>query len=321
MTRNRALVDIDALADLFPHRIARATELIRLGLSSHAIYTNCLPGGRWQRIAPGVILLAKDPPTRPQLIASALRHAGPGAIVTGWDALHHHGMSTPPAPGEVHLLVPHGRQVRNLRHVLIERTTKLPTPVPCNGFPIAPLPRAVTDTARRLTAPDAVRKLLAEVIQRGRLNPAWLRHELDTGSNRGSALPRRILDELSSGIRSMAEGWARRLVHRTDLPQPLWNTPIRTPDGDHLGIMDAWWPELGLAWDLDSYQFHLTPAAHAESMRRHARLKSAGIIVLHTPPAQLRDHSTLVLDELLLAHHHATLRPPPPIVTDIAGAS
>jgi hypothetical protein len=128
MTRTRALVEIDALTDLFPHRVARAAELVGLGFTGGAIQARCRPGGPWQRLAPGVILLSNGPPSRSQLIACAVRYAGPGAVVTGWDALIRHGMSPPAAPGDVHVLIPHGRQVRSTGHMHVERTTRSPDP-------------------------------------------------------------------------------------------------------------------------------------------------------------------------------------------------
>src|SRR4051812_43428981 len=112
MTRSRALVDLEVLSELFPHRVARAAELIALGLSSRTIHDRCQPGGPWQRIGPGIVLFSAAPPTRPQLIASALNHAGPGAVVSGWDALARHDIPAPAGPGPVHVLVPHSRQVR-----------------------------------------------------------------------------------------------------------------------------------------------------------------------------------------------------------------
>ena len=322
MTGNRTLVDIEALTGLFPHRIARASELIALGLSSRTIYARCGPGGAWQRIAPGIVLLSNAPPTRSQLIASALRHAGSGAIVTGWDALSRHGMNTPAGLREVHVLVPHSRQVRSVEHVLIERTVKMPSPLLCKGFPIAPLPRAAMDAARRLQSTDAARALIGQVVQRGRVSPVQLRLELETGSSRGTALPRRVLGEVSDGIRSVAEAWARKLVLRSGLPLPQWNCPVRTPDGELLGIIDAWWDDVGLAWEIDSYQFHLSPASYAETLRRGSRLTAAGIIVVHTLPGRLRDEPAVVLDELRRAHQHAAVRPRPPVVSgEIAGVS
>lgn len=321
MTRNRALVDLDALPDLFPHRVARATELIGLGLSGNMIHTHCRPDGPWQRLAPGVVLLGAEPPTRAERIACALRHAGPGAILTGWDALARHGLSAPPTPGPVHVLVPHGRQVRGDPHTVIERTANPPKPVLCQSFPVAPLPRAAIDTACRLGSPDLVRTLLSEVIRRGRVAPAQLRSELDLTTRRGTALPRRILDEIHAGARSLAEAWARRLVARAGLPQPHWNSPVRAPDGKLLGIVDAWWDDVGLAWDLNSYDFSPPPAAYAENLRRTARLTATGIIVVHTPPHQLRDDPSGVADELRHAHLLATRRPRPQVTAEVAGVS
>jgi hypothetical protein len=322
MTRNHTLFEVDALTELFPHRVARAAELVALGLSSRVIATRCQPGGCWQRIAPGIVLLSNAPPTRSQLIAGALKHAGPGAIVTGWDALRRHGMATPAGRFDVHVLVPHNRQVRGTANVVVERTIRIPDPLLCKGFPIASLPRAAIDAARRLRSADITRALMAEVIKHGRVSPARLRQELDAGSSRGAALPRRMLDEVSDGIRSVAEAWARRLVQRAGLPQPRWNCPVRAPDGELFGILDAWWDDVGLAWELDSYQFQLLPGGYADTLRRGSRLTAAGIIVLHTLPLRLRDEPTVVMDELRRAHQHAARRPRPPVISgELAGAS
>jgi hypothetical protein len=321
MTGNRTLVDLDALTELFPHRVARAAELVALGLSSSVISART-QGGAWQRIAPGIVLLSNAPPTRPQLIASALRHAGPGAVVTGWDALSRHGMRTPAAESEVHLLVPHNRHLRGAKHIHVEHTISLPIPLLCKGFPIAPLPRATIDTARRLRSADTARALITEVVRHGRVTPARLRQELENGSSRGSALPRRVLADVSGEIRSVAEAWARRLVLRSGLPPPRWNCPVRTPDGELLGIVDAWWDDVGLAWEIDSYQFRLSPDGYAETLRRGSRLTAAGVIVVHTLPGRLRDEPVAVLDELRRAHQHAALRPRPPVASgELAGVS
>ena len=52
---------------------------------------------------------------------------------------------------------------------------------------------------------------LAEAVQRGDVSPASLSDELESGSNRGSALPRKILREVSADIHSVAEADAREL--------------------------------------------------------------------------------------------------------------
>jgi hypothetical protein len=322
MARTRTLVDVETLTNLFPHRVAGSAELLALGFSAADLKKRCQPGGCWTRLAPGIVLLGLAPPTRPQLIESALRQAGPGAVLTGWDALHRHGIPTPASLGDVHVLVPHQRVIRRPALLRPERTTRLPDLLLCKGFPIAPLPRAAIDTARGLTSPDTAHALLTEVVHRGRLSPAVLRSELDAGNQRGSALPRAVLAEVSHRIYSVAEGWAHRLALRSSLPPPRWNCPIRAPDGELLATVDAWWDDVGMAWDLDNYEFHASPQTHVEAYRRGMRLAAAGILVVHTPPPRLRDNPDEVLHELRRTHLHGARRPRPAVMAGgVAGAS
>jgi hypothetical protein len=314
MARTRTLVDVETLTQLFPHRVASSTELLALGFTAADLTQRCQPGGCWTRLASGIVLLGLAPPTRPQLIESALRQAGPGAVLTGWDALHRHGIPIPASLADVHLLVPGSRQVRRPACLYPERTTRPPDPLLCKGFPIAPLPRAAIDTARRLTSTDTTRALLTEVVHRGRLSPAVLRSELDAGNQRGSALPRTVLTEVSHRIYSMAEGWARRLALRSNLPPPEWNCPIRAPDGELLATVDAWWDDVGMAWDLDNYEFHPSPHTHIKAYQRGMRLAAAGILVVHTLPPRLRESPDDVLHELRSTYLHGARRPRPAVM-------
>lgn len=308
MRTNRNLVDLGALPELFPHRVARAGELVSLGITSATVHANTRPGGPWQRILPGVLLLAAGPPTRTQRIQAALRYAGPGAVLTGSDALQLHGMRSVKPGGPVHVLVPHDRNVRFADGVAMERTIRLPKPLWRKEFPVAPLERAVLDAARRLHNPGEVRALIAEAVRRGAAHPATLRTELEKGSTRGATLARQILTEISDGIRSVAEGWARRLLYDSPLPKPAWNVPICGPNGDLIAVVDAWWDNAALAWTLDAW--HPSPDTHVTN----AKLTAAGITVLTTPPARLQKDPAAVLAELENALSHARARPRPTIL-------
>src|SRR5256885_1323411 len=178
MHRNRALVDLSAVPGLFKHAVARAPELIALGLSSTMVYARTAPGGPWQRLLPGILLLSNGHPTREQFIQAALCYAGPKSVLTGHDALQLHGMRSARPGGPVHVLVPHGRQVRGTDRVIVERTTRMPRLRLLNDFPTAPLERAVLDAARRTGSVDGARAIIAEAVQRGRVLPARLRTEL-----------------------------------------------------------------------------------------------------------------------------------------------
>jgi hypothetical protein len=313
MTSNRALLDLDAIPGMFSHHVATSTDLIALGLSGSTIEERCRDGGPWRRLQPGIVLLRDAPPSRAQRIQAALTVAGPEAVLTGVDALALHGMSGARLDGPVHLLVPPRRQSRLVDGVFFDRTNVLPVAQLRSGFPVAPLPRATIDTCRRAASAEHVRALLTSVMREGRLTPATLRTELSTAATRGTALPRRILSEMDDGVRSLAQGWARRLVLRAGLPSPRWRVPITGPAGAHLATPDAWWDDVGLAWEVDSYSFDPTPADYTAALRRAAHLTAAGIVVVHTPPTQLRDEPSVVAELLRGAHTQAAARPRPPV--------
>ncbi|MGH3875930.1 MAG: hypothetical protein ACRDSK_02715 [Actinophytocola sp.] len=312
MTTNRALLDLDAIPGMFSHHVATSADLIALGLSGSTIEERCRDGGPWRRLQSGIVLLGDTPPSRAQRIQAALTVAGPEAVLTGVDALALHGLSGARLDGPVHVLVSPRRQSRLVDGVFFDRTNTPPVAQLRSGFPVAPLPRATIDTCRRAPSAEHVRALLTSVIREARVSPATLREELTRATSRGTALPRRILAELDDGVRSLAQGWARRLVLRAGLPTPRWRVPISGPSGAHLATPDAWW-DVGLAWEVDSYAFDLTPADYAAALTRATHLTAAGILVVHTRPAQLRDEPAAVADLLTSAYTQASTRPRPDV--------
>ncbi|MGH3125538.1 MAG: hypothetical protein ACRDND_31560, partial [Streptosporangiaceae bacterium] len=116
---------------------------------------------------------------------------------------------------------------------------------------------------------------------------ALLAAELAAGPTCGSALLRRALEEVSDGVRSIAEADFRQLILRAGLPMPMFNA--RLYDGDDLlAVVDAWWPEAEVAAEVDSREWHLSPEDWERTMRRHAELSTRGLVVLHFSPKQLR---------------------------------
>lgn len=313
MTTNRALLDLDAIPAMFTHNVATAADLITLGLSGHTIEERCRDGGPWRRLHSGIVLLGDSPPSRAQRIQAALTVAGPSAVVTGVDALALHGMSGARLTGPVHVLVSPRRNSRLVDGVFFDRTSALPVPQLRGGFPVAPLPRATIDTCRRATSAEHVRALLGSVIREARISPSTLRDELSRATGRGTALPRRILAELDDGVRSLARGWAKRLVQRAGLPAPRWGVPITSETGAHLATPDAWWDDVGLAWQVEAYAFDLSASGYAAALHRATHLTAAGIVVVHTPPAQLRDTPAQVADLLRAAYTQAAARPRPSV--------
>ena len=186
---------------------------------------------------------------------------------------------------------------------------------------MATVPRALSSGVRGLTARDDVRAVLAEAVQRGRTTPQLLSEELDAGPVGGSALARSVLAEVSDGIRSVAEGWARDAVRASPLPAPLRNPALHGPSG-FLARPDAYWEDLGVAWQIDSREWHLDPESWERTLIRRALLEGAGIVVVSTLPRWLRDGRAAVLAELDAARGRAALLPPPAVrVVPLPGSS
>ena len=125
---------------------------------------------------------------------------------------------------------------------------------------------------------------------------------------------RSVLGEVADGIRSTAEGDLRDLIRTARLPMPLFNPSLY--DGEAwLGKPDAWWPDAGVAGEVDSRAWHLSPEDWDRTRRRHDRMAAAGIIVLHFSPRELRREPTKAAQMIGSAIDRGLTRPPLPIRT------
>jgi hypothetical protein len=239
--------------------VVRVAQLEQLGLHRATIAHRCRPNGPWRSLVSGIVLLHNAAPTRDDRRRAALLHAGPDSVITGLDALALHGMQRVPQPsGPVHVLVPEDRRRASHGLVLVERTSRLPSPAP-GRWPTAPLVRAVLDYTRRTSDRNLVRSINAEAVQGRMCTPAALGAELALGSGRGSALPRDVLREVSGGIRSVAEAKAHDLIRRSRLPHAMWNPRLVDAfTGRFIAVPAVWFDEVGLAWEIDSYEWHLS---------------------------------------------------------------
>lgn len=304
-------IDWDAVATAAEHGILKVSELDQLGIPRQTVHHRLSRSERWTRLLPGIAMLSTGVPTVRQQYDAALRYAGPDSMLTGSAACRLHGLDRHQNSRNVHVLIPHDQKRASKEFVEVERTERLPAPETRDGFRVAPLVRALLDAARRMPSLDAVRALLAEAVQRGLTYPHDLTAELAVGSQRGSARCRYVLAEISANVHSTAEAWAYRVLQGSDLPDMWWNVRLLAADGSLLGVPDAWIDEVGLAWQIDSRAYHLSPAAYDNTVRRHTMMTAAGVVVVHTLPSRLRDEPAAVLDELRRAHRVAQQRPRP----------
>jgi hypothetical protein len=276
------------------HVISRQ-QAFGCGMTRAALAGRARPDGPWQRLLPGVYLARAGAPTMPQLEMAALLHAGPGSVLTGQAALHGLGL-VKAQPCCFDVLVPATRRPASLGFVSVHRTTRMPEGVIREGKRSYALPpRAFADAARFLGDLTEVRALIAGAVQRGDCPLAALDRELQDGQIWDSARLRRVLEEVADGVRSVTEAEFRDLIKRARLPLPMFNARLFTGDGGFIACPDAWWPRAGVAAEIDSREWHLNPADWERTMRRHARMSSHGILVLHFTPRQVRRNPATVV--------------------------
>ncbi|MFC9786895.1 hypothetical protein [Rhodococcus sp. NPDC127528] len=314
MKRGSWASDYDALVRYGVNRVIRSSTLKALGAAPSTISSWCLPGGPWQRLLPGIVLLHNGFPTQLERATAALMYGGPGSLLSGHAALAAHGYQRSAAMNDVLLLIPQEQHRASCGFVQVERTWRMPDPPVVRGtLRCAPVVRATLDTARRLRNRTTCQALLADVVQRGDTSVEELAIELSAGSRRGTALPRSVLRDLGGGAHSVEEIHAHKLYTRSGLPAMVHNREIETATGQFIAIPDGWIDDVAMAWEIDSLDHHFTPRDHQATLERRARMQSHGIVVLAHLPRTLRDNENLVLDQLRRNYLQAKLRPRPDV--------
>ncbi|GHA93334.1 hypothetical protein GCM10010392_19810 [Streptomyces clavifer] len=292
-----------------------STEQLRArGVTAAQTAAQCLPGGSWQQLLPGVYLLDPGPPTSQERVRGALLYAGrppasarrtapdrsgPGygeAMVTGLAALALYGFEAAPPVIALHridVLVPRTRRLRSTRFVQVTRAAPLPRPEHRLGVPLAPVERALADAVSTLTDARTVHRILTEAVRGGHCEPAAVVRELGAARLLGRTHVVGAVDALLAEGRAVAEGRLYAMVRGHGLPEPLWNVDLCLPGGALLGTVDAYWPEQAVALELGTRAPRKGPAALSEedvaftTEREH--LERLGVTVVRVTPRKLRE--------------------------------
>jgi hypothetical protein len=271
-------------------------QALACGMSAEAIRNRIRPGGPWQIVLPGIYLTRGGSCRWPERAAAGFLRAGTAIAVTGLAAAMQHGI---PCAHEDYtdVLVPLECRRTDMGFVRLHRTSRIPKIYSDGTIPYAAPARAVADAARLLGSAEDVRALVAAAVQRRKVAIWQLADELTAGPRQGSARLREVLAEVADGVRSSAEGDLRTLIRRADLPHPMFNPQLFIGD-EFLASPDAWWRELGVAAEVDSQDWHFSPADWKRTLARHARMTAQGILVLHFPPSKIRKEPGLAVKEI-----------------------
>jgi hypothetical protein len=258
-----------------------------LSFTADAIRHRIRPGGPWQRLLPGVYLTETGEPSWEQRATAAMLYGGQDSVITGLAALRGQDIRAPQTD-LIDVLVPAGHRGTSRGFAVLHRTRRMPSSqVRDLSLQFAPPPRAIADAARGLADVADVRAVVAGAVQRRKTTIADLSAELTAGPVRGSARLRAVLAEVADGVRSAAEAEFRELIASSSLPAPVFN-PVLRLDGEFLAQPDAWWPEAGVAAEVDSREWHLLPEHWEATMTRGRRMAAAGIIHLHFSPREMQ---------------------------------
>jgi hypothetical protein len=236
---------------------------------------------------PGVYLTVTGSATADQREMAALLYAGRYSTVTGLAALRRYGLAVP-ASTFTDVLVPRSCGKLDRDFVRLHRTNRVPKRVAEQAYiQIAMIPRAAIDAALCMTSVRDIRGLIAGLVQQGRCSVEQLEAELGQSRLRNSASLRMVLAEVTDGARSSPEADLMNLIRASGLPTPLYN-PRLYVGKDFLASPDLWWKERGVAAEVDSREWHMSPEAWEGTMGRHDRMVAAGIRVLHFTPRKIR---------------------------------
>ena len=274
------------------------------------------PNGPWQRLLPGVVLAHSGTATRYEKRLGALRYGGDDAVITGLDALVELKVRTAEqlSDPKVHLLVPHSSQRSSHGFAVVTRTRRMPVPVWRRGLRCAPLARAVVDACRRLERLDDVRELVADVVQNHACRPSQILVEVRAAARQRTALTRAVLKEIDAGIRSVAEARLREEFRRRGVPEPVWNKVLLTRDGEFVASPDAYWEAYGVALELDSMTWHLSPKRYRSTQARQRVLVVHNVDVLPVAPQDAIDDPAALCEQVMQKLRNAAGRPLPDLV-------
>ncbi|WNI24766.1 hypothetical protein [Streptomyces sp. ITFR-16] len=341
MTQNTPLPPCGLRTTTDAHRrVLSAAQLKARGISAARAAGQCAADGPWQQPLPGVFVLHPGPLSGRERLRSALLYAGrppaparrtvppqPGAadpaygeaMITGLAALSLYGFAAaPPAAAveRIDVLVPRVRRLRPAGFVRPVRTGELPRAERLDGFPVAPVARALADAVAGLGDALAVRRLLTEAVRGGHCEPVVVVGELNRAKVLGRPQVVTAVDSLLAEGRALAEERLYDMVRSYGLPEPLWNVDLRLPGGPHLGGVDAYWPEQAVAVELDTRAPRHSRLADGRRQEEHEaewsayaarreHLERLGVTVVHLTPKKLRDareqQATVVRTALMAA--------------------
>ncbi|GAA1383732.1 hypothetical protein GCM10009639_04370 [Kitasatospora putterlickiae] len=302
--------------------VLTAGQLRARGVPARIISEHCRRGGPWQRLLPRVYLLQPGDPSPEQRMWAALLYAAQngreeggreGAVITGAAALALYGFAAVPrlpAVTGVDVLVPRQRRLKDAGEVRIRRTERELVARSVHGLACAPVARAVVDALREWTSgdpvrggaggPAPVREVLCEAVRRPELRcpVRELVAELAESGLVADPRVRAVLDGLLAAERDRTLARVGELVDEWLLPVPLTAPELRMRGGTYVAVPDLYWPEAGVAVEVDPEPRCVSQGEAAWVRGGRHRMEYLGVRVVYVCGERLAEDADAVGAEL-----------------------
>ena len=231
-----------------------------------------------------------------------------GGPLSHTSALAAHGI-VDTGGARLHVCVPSERRVRSSRSLRVHRS-RIPFEVlQARGLPATSVARALVDTWGDAHAVRAVRGhggAAREAVLRATRQRLVTVRQLDDHLQVRPELPgrsafRELLVLIAGGCESYLEIYGvRHVLDVPGLPPCVQQHRLRLPSG---GVrLDAAWPEVKLAVELDGAAFHGSSEARERDLRRDAALAALGWVVLRFSYRRLMREPEACRAEILAAY-------------------
>jgi very-short-patch-repair endonuclease len=254
-------------------------QLRESGVSGDAVQRS-VHAGRLHVVLPGVYAVGHPTLSWRGRLRAALLWGGEDAVLSHitaaglWELLAS-------ASVKVHITLPRGAR-KSREWVRVHHTREMPARSEVNGFPVTSIGRTLIDLAGSL--PRA--RLERAVEHAARMSRLDFRTLAQSRGNSGAAALRAVaaqFDPLAPQTNPGIERAFLRLIRKERLPKPRINVQV----GPY--AVDFLWAQQRLIVELDSLEFHRTPAVFESDRKRDIDLKRLGYTVIRITHRRLRE--------------------------------
>jgi very-short-patch-repair endonuclease len=290
------------------HGVVSTAQLRRLGFTKQAV-GRYVERRRLLRLHRGVYAVGHTGLTADSRRLAAVMACGPGALLShrAAGALQRLLPSSP----QFDVTVPRGRKSK--AGIVIHRSRLIHDEdrAAVRGIPVTSVARTLVDLADVLSEEQLAKAVHEAEVQREFDLQAIDRVLARLPGRPGRHRLRRVLVAYRPEpqfLRSEAERRLKRLCENHSLPQPQFNLWVAGYE------LDAYWPDVGVAVEIDGARAHHTRKAFQEDRARDRSLAAQGIRVVRITWLDLHDEPALAAELRAIrgAAAHATDSPPAP---------